>query len=378
MNKIICKVIMAESSDIYHDGRILKEAYTLSEAGYDLTIYGFRNSNSLIGKYPFKIHTILIFSKKHRALRNLSIGMNIIFLNVLLIFKKAKIYHAHNTMFLPGMYIASLIHKGELIYDCHEVQWELNSIAKRLEEKFIYKAKYIINVAKGRTVAQMEKYNIPEGNFTIISNYPIRPTNRFTVEEKVDNELRFIYSGGFILSDNRIDNFCKALKHFKNIQLDLMAFGTDKDCRELSKVIDIEGLNDRVKFIELVPPDKVIDKLAKYDIAINLISNPKNLISYNYHGINKIYEYLMAGLPILCSTMKSFIEEIENNGVGKCVEPSNVSSIIDGIQFFIDRKSNLTEMKQKARILAETQYNWNTQGVKLIDLYSRIRPTCVE
>ena len=36
------KIIMAESSDIFLDGRVLKQAQTLTEDGYKVLIYGFR------------------------------------------------------------------------------------------------------------------------------------------------------------------------------------------------------------------------------------------------------------------------------------------------------------------------------------------------
>ena len=36
-------ILMAESSDIYHDGRVQKEANTLSQNGYEVIVYGFRS-----------------------------------------------------------------------------------------------------------------------------------------------------------------------------------------------------------------------------------------------------------------------------------------------------------------------------------------------
>ena len=57
----------------------------------------------------------------------------------------------------------------------------------------------------------------------------------------------------------------------------------------------------------------------------------------NRDDFNKVYEYLLAGLPILCSNMPSFIEEFENNNVGKSVNPYDIDSIKKGIKFFVDR-----------------------------------------
>ena len=36
------KVLMAERTDIFYDSRVLKEAKSLSDRGYLVTVYGFR------------------------------------------------------------------------------------------------------------------------------------------------------------------------------------------------------------------------------------------------------------------------------------------------------------------------------------------------
>ena len=63
-------------------------------------------------------------------------------------------------MFLPSMFLANKIFSGKLIYDSHEVQWELNFISKILEFLFIKKADKVINVSKGRADAQISRYGL--------------------------------------------------------------------------------------------------------------------------------------------------------------------------------------------------------------------------
>ena len=51
---------MTERSDIYHDGRILKQAYSLFNNGYNVTIYGLRSSlNKPNKKYPFYLINLI-------------------------------------------------------------------------------------------------------------------------------------------------------------------------------------------------------------------------------------------------------------------------------------------------------------------------------
>lgn len=369
------KIIMAESSDIFHDGRVLKQAQTLTEDGYKVLIYGFRNQKTKRTNYPFKIISFPIFSKKYIYLRKTSIIINILLINIILLFKKSDFYHSHNTMFLPSMYLANKIFRGKLIYDSHEVQWELNFISKILEFLFIKKADKVINVSKGRADAQISRYGLNPKIVTVISNYP-KPSEDINYRSLNNNfKLNIVFSGGFDLSDNKLDNLVLAMKQLKDCKLFLMAFGYGQSEEKIKKIIKSNNLTDRIEFIPLVKPSQVVNQISKYDIAVNFLVNPKNLISYKYHGINKMYEYLHAGLPILCSEMPSFKNDFEKNNVGKCVDVFDIKSIIDGINFFMNYE-NLKTMKQLSRKVAYEKFNWSSEKIKLKKLYNNI--LCVE
>jgi glycosyltransferase involved in cell wall biosynthesis len=100
------------------------------------------------------------------------------------------------------------------------------------------------------------------------------------------------------------------------------------------------------------------------------MTNPQNLISINHHSINKIYEAISAGLPILCSDLPSFEEEIVNNGIGYSVNPFSVDSIKKGIETI--KKNNYRVMREKAFAIAEKKFNWANEEIKLINLYNSL------
>ena len=132
------------------------------------------------------------------------------------------------------------------------------------------------------------------------------------------------------------------------------------------------NLEDRVCFNALVKPDELITTLSQYDYTVNLMINPKNSISINYHSINKIYEAISAGLPILCSNLPAFIEEIVNNEIGYNVDPESIESIQEGIKRIIHNKSNHLIMRRKAFDLAKAKFNWSIEETKLINLYNSL------
>lgn len=363
-------VIMAERSDIYRDTRVQKEATSLANNNYKVEVWGFRstwkkeklNSN-------FKLVTFPVVSRSFRIIRNINMALNIFIICLVILWKKADYYHAHNTMFLLAMYLSSRIHKGKFIYDCHEIQWELSRLAGFLERIFIQRADKIVNVSEGRARVQSVRYHVPMKKITVICNYPVVSSKKFKPQLNCNNGLHCIFSGGFTLSNNRLDNFVMAIKEVPDIRFSLLSFGYGGSQYTLEKLINKLHLADRVQFLPLVPADKVIETISKYDFAVNLLTNHNDMVTYNFPAINKMYEYLAAGLPVLVSQLPSFIDEFEKEGVGIAVDPDNIDSIKEGLNFILENRDTTLSMKRKALELSRNRYNWETQEKKLLALY---------
>lgn len=362
---------MAERSDLYHDSRVIKEANSLNSNGFNVTVIGLRSlKKNLDNDFSFRMNTKYVLSRNFGVLRKLHLFILIFYLNLKILFIKSDYYHAHNTYFLPGMYLAKIIYSGILIYDSHEVQWELNTISKITEKFFINRVDKIINVSEGRAIHQSKKYSIPKDKIKVISNYPL-------LEQEVINKsfidpsdkIKFIFSGGLNLDDNKIDNFIRSIQFYENISFDLMIFGYGKSALKIKKLINTLNLIKRVKIIPLVKPNEVVNKISNYHYTVNFIVNPNNLISIDYHSINKIYESISAGLPILCTNLPTFIAEIENNGIGYCVNPDSVDSIKSGIDLLIKNNHNLINIRNKTLQLAINKFNWSLEEEKLLSLY---------
>ena len=221
------KILMAERSDLYHDARVQKEASSLRTAGYDVTVIGLRAKRVSIDKeFSFNMDTQYVLDRNWKQIRKLHLAILVLYLNIKILFMRSHYYHAHNTYFLPGMFLAKLLYKGKLVYDSHEVQWELNKTAMLLERIFISKVDKIINVSDGRARAQAHRFGLPLEKICIVSNYPVLENKIINLKtEKNDKNVRFIFSGGLNLSDNKIDNFIRAIKDYPEISLDLLAFG---------------------------------------------------------------------------------------------------------------------------------------------------------
>ena len=367
------KVLMAESSDIYHDSRVQKEAISLANNGYNVTVLGFRSKLIVNRNFVFSLFTLPIFSRKYRLFRTISIILNVLLINLIIIFKKANFYHDHNTMFLFGMFISSKIHRNsKLIYDCHEVQEDTGIIHAKLEKFFIKEYDAIINVSKGRAIYQAKKYYVPLENITILFNYPYL-NNNISINIKSNNKLHFVFSGSFDLLQNRLDNFLIAIKEFSDIKFTLFSKADRYDFLKLQNIVEDLDLQRQVKLLPLLSTNELLINLSKFDCAVNMITNLHNNVTYRYPAMNKMYEYLAAGLPILCSDLPFFKEEFVEKGVAFAVNPIDIESIKKGLKFIKDNQQKITSMKRKALELSKLHFNWKTQEKKLLALYTSLK-----
>jgi len=374
---------MAESSDILHDYRVQKEATSLAKDGYAVHVLGFRalRRQPEDVAFPFALTTLPVASRRLRWLRNLSMILNIALINLRLVFTRADVYHAHNTMFLWGMHLGARLHGGRFVYDAHEVQWEKGRVIAMLERFYIRRADAVINVAPGRAREVARRHGIPLAQITIIANYPIydprlaertAPALAATPATAPATALRLIFSGGYELATNRLDNLVRAMVQVPGVDLDLMAFGYRDGEAVMRRLVTEHDLGNRVRFLPLVKPHEVMSAISGHDVAVNLLTNPRGQLSIRHPSVNKMYEYLAAGLPILCSDLPGFLAEFVHEGAAVAVDATSTAAVADGLRQLLARRDELPRLRQRALELARDRYNWQTQEVALLALYREL------
>ena len=102
-----------------------------------------------------------------------------------------------------------------------------------------------------------------------------------------------------------------------------------------------------------------------YDYKLNL---GYNLGSF---GTNKIFEYMEAGLPIICTDFILWKEIIEKYDCGICVEPNNSSQIKKAIEFLLNNKEKAYIMGRNGQKAIESEYNWNEEEKKYLAIFRK-------
>jgi glycosyltransferase involved in cell wall biosynthesis len=86
---------------------------------------------------------------------------------------------------------------------------------------------------------------------------------------------------------------------------------------------------------------------------------------------NKMFEYMSASLPVICSDFPLWRELIEKNKCGICVNPKDPKAIAEAINFLLENPEESQRMGENGRRAVEEKYNWETESNKLIQVYKK-------
>lgn len=127
------------------------------------------------------------------------------------------------------------------------------------------------------------------------------------------------------------------------------------------------AFRERVRFLPLVPPSELPGIIAKHDIGLaleqSLIANRDLTIT------NKILQYLNAGLAVVASNTAGQREVMEHApDAGLLVDLHETTALAARLDNLLSDAAALARCRQAARRLAESRYCWEHESAHLLDL----------
>jgi len=386
------KVIMAEFSDVRFDARVNKEAEALADMGFVVKLHMYDTSirKSIIkreGNIEYYIHAF----PARRAninwdgiIRKYLGAILILFkINLWILFHKADFYHAHNLRFLLANYIAAIIYRSKLVYDAHEIHSEhydnskfigklKNKINMYYEKLVLPKCFAFIQASEERAEFIAKKYKIQTPY--VINNYVplknIQRNSRIRTELRLNDFPIMFYSGGVYLGGGRrLDRVIEAVSQINDLYFIIIGFMNDSVKQQLDILLNNYSLNERVFILPPKPHNELYEYASSADFGIIPLAGES--INTKLSALNKISEYLMSGLPILCSDYENLKKVVYENPVGKIgitFDVKSTDSIRDSILIMI-QEFQTTKMKSNAFQLAKTIYNWENEIIILKKIY---------
>lgn len=130
------------------------------------------------------------------------------------------------------------------------------------------------------------------------------------------------------------------------------------------KNVVYKGMLDRANVIKLY---------EAADIGIVLLDYSPNV---GYHkgtlGVLKMFEYMMAGIPVIATDFELWKDIIEQHECGICINPHNVDEIADAINYYMNNPQIAKEHGENGYHAVQKFYNWRTQEKILFEMYESL------
>ncbi len=371
------------------DVRVIRAATALEEAGFAVSVVDVErertrpaqeNIRGIWFKHIFRPDWFISTHFKPWFLVKLALIM--VVGTIRLIRTPAHIYHAHEEISLPACYIAALLRRKPLIFEAHELplsdlsmRWRrLSTLPACVLSIIVPRCAGVITSSPCYIQEIQERYHVPE--VTIIRNVPpyrpVAKSNRLRQRLGLGPNVRIALNQGNLQPNRTLDKLIRAAPFLdQDIVIVLMGRDDGTTKAQLETLIATEGVADRVKILPPVPYEELLDWTASADIGLTMMS-PDYSQHIRLFLPNKLFEYLMAGVPVLSSELVAIAEVIKKYDVGKVVPSLAPEDVGVAINAMLADTAALARMRNNALEAARQELNWENESQKLIQLYHAV------
>ncbi len=368
------RVAVLVFNDFTHDSRVLREGISLQEGGYQVQIVALQSGDLPIHeiKHGLPVHRLKL---KTRSLPK-SIYWQIfkwleLFILIAKHYRKVDYFHVCDVLPLPmAVWTKKLFNKRiKIIYDAHELEFQKNTSSKRygqliawLEAKHIHQADARITVTRLISKVYADHYQIPEPH--TIYNFPYfqKPSHKDHFRKKfgIRANQRILLYQGTIAPNRGCESLVEAFKEMpEDYVLVFLGYGP-----LWNTIWDRSKDQANIFMHEAVDMNVLLEYTASADIGIYSVinSNP----SHDYSLGNKVFEYIMAGLPIISTDLKG-VRDFLPEDFTIFIEKLEAQAIKNAIQQLDQKPAD--QLEQAIQQFAQTA-NWNEEQKKLLNIYA--------
>jgi glycosyltransferase involved in cell wall biosynthesis len=265
-----------------------------------------------------------------------------------------------------------IFRKIPLIYDAHELETEVEgargikkTIGKFLESIYIRYVDELIVVSN--SIEGWYKTKYPELQISTVRNVPYYfelNTKSNLLREKFrigTGQIVFIYQG--LLSPSRgVDIILDTFRQVSD-QYHIVFMGMGEMVDEIK---ELETRYGNIHFLPAVPPSEIHLYTSSADVGIHLIQN--TCLNHFYCSPNKIFEYLLYGIPQIISNFPDMMRVLDNDKCGWGIEPNT-----EQLKCTIDSITPLLVKEKKTNVLQQRKnWGWHIEEMELEKVYNRI------
>ncbi|MBL8048637.1 MAG: glycosyltransferase [Chthonomonas sp.] len=292
----------------------------------------------------------------------------------------AALYHFHDPELMRGAMSAAK--RGhQVIYDVHEHLGEdllvatnkpyVPDIARKPLSKFIQWYERRVGDRMAATIPVVESHvdRFAPGKSVVLQNYPIQ--GELPVVEAIPYEQRpnlAVFSGG-LTRDRCAREMVEAIGLVEpRFDASFWVAGTFDDQALLDELAQIPGWK-RTEFAGYIKHGDLYRKVVNAKVGLATMAPEKYEQDFS---ANKIYDYMMAGLPIIASPNRTWIKTLEEHKCGIILRDGSAQALADAMNAMFSDPAGSQQMGENGRRAALEKYTWEAEERKLLALYERL------
>lgn len=395
------------------DPRVLKEARSLAEAGYEVTVIAWDRE----GKYPaqelarsvppggfaqtgqsgekigqgssFTVQRVQDVRSSYGAGIRQALRLPRFWLHAWRRLNRLRpdVVHCHDFDTLPPGWLWAKVHRRPVIYDAHEYYTELQrprlrGLAGKVLLPLISAAEQALSRSSDAVVTVDERIASRYHNrrIVIVGHYPPVDFAQSVGESSPSPSLSLrgrgargtlVYAGRFS-TDRGMVVIAQALQRLatQGLRPRLRLLGTwTSKAEEQAFWQAMAGLESQVDMVGWVQFEQVPAQLASADVALAVL---QPIERYTVALPVKLFEYMACGLPVIISDFPANRTVVAGADCGILVDPADADAVAAAIAQLLTDPGEARRLGDNGRRTFETQYNWQALAMKLLALYAEL------
>jgi glycosyltransferase involved in cell wall biosynthesis len=367
------KIIVSVTNDLVTDNRVDKVCRFLMKQGFEVLLVGRKLKNSLdLPQRSYQTKRMqLIFTKG--ALFYAEFNFRLF---LLLIFRGATHQLSNDLDTLLANYLAAKFRGRKLIYDTHELYTEvpelvhrprIKRIWERIESWIFPKLDRIYTVNQSIAEFYSKKY---QKKVRVVRNVsPLWNAENIPSRKELglpENKKILIVQGAGINIDRGIEELVEAMTMIDDSCI-LIIVGSGDVIDTLKNMVREKQLTERVLFFGKRPYQEMMAFTHHADWGLSLDKDTN--MNYRFSLPNKIFDYIHAATPIICSDLQEIRKVVDEHQVGVFIpshEPQVLAEFINNLLAKPEQHATFVANCKKAA----TKLCWENEEQVLREIYN--------
>ena len=348
----------------------VKEASTLAEAGFDVTIVAPHHHDE--ERSGVRIKAVPIPSDRRTRMMVTTRQVYRVAAS-----RAPGIVHMHDPELIPfGWLLKARGHR--VVFDAHEER-PLQILSKEWIPRYLRPpiasmTRLVESVSAmlfDRIVAATPPIaaGFPDRKTWLIQNFPIAEelvTPTHVPYEERPNDIVFV---GGLFAMRGVREMIEAMEHVNASHEATLVLAGLFDPPDLEASVATMTGWSRVRAVGWQARPEVAHTLARARAGLVVYHPAPNYISAQPV---KLFEYMAAGVPVIASDFPVWRALVEEAGAGLLVDPLDPRAIGEAINWVLEHPLEARAMGERGRQAVSNRFNWATEAKKLLDMYTTL------